>query len=47
MPPGKVQSVTGVDPAAAMHHRARKRAARIAIPVETVALELGEIQAET
>jgi ubiquinone/menaquinone biosynthesis C-methylase UbiE len=44
---GKVTSVTGVDPAAAMHLRARKRAARIAIPVETVALELGGIQADS
>ena len=43
---GKVTSVTGVDPAAAMHRRARKRAARISIPVETVALELGGIQAD-
>ncbi len=45
--PGKVHSVTGVDPAAAMHARARRRAALIPIPVETVALELGEIQAES
>lgn len=44
---GKVHSVTGVDPAAAMHKRARARARHITIPVETVALELGEIQAES
>ncbi len=43
----KVHSVTGVDPAAEMHHRARQRAAQIAIPVETVALELSEIQADS
>ena len=42
----KVKSVTGVDPAAAMHTRARHRARHLPIPVETVALELGEIQAE-
>lgn len=44
---GKVTSVTGVDPAAEMHHRARRRAAKVTIPVETIALELGEIQAES
>jgi ubiquinone/menaquinone biosynthesis C-methylase UbiE len=42
----KVSSITGVDPAAAMHHKARSRASSLLIPVETVALELGEIQAE-
>lgn len=42
----RVSSITGVDPAAAMHKRARTRARQLPIPVETVALELGEIQAE-
>lgn len=42
----KVSSVTGVDPAAEMHARARKRASRLPIPVDTVALELSEIQAD-
>lgn len=42
----RVSSITGVDPAAAMHKRARTRAKKLPIPVETVALELGEIQAE-
>ena len=44
--PTRVHSVTGIDPAAEMHHRARQRAATLNIPVETVALELDEIQAE-
>lgn len=43
--PAKVQVVIGVDPAAQMQALARQRAAAIAIPVETIALELGEIQA--
>ena len=45
--PERVTSLTGVDPAAAMTGRARRRAAAIPIPVDIVALELGEIQAET
>lgn len=44
--PQRVSAVIGVDPAAQMHHRARQRAARISIPVETLALELDEIKAE-
>jgi SAM-dependent methyltransferase len=44
--PDRVTSVTGVDPAAAMSRRARRRAAAIPIPVDVIALELGEIQAE-
>lgn len=44
--PQRVSTVIGVDPAAGMHAHARRRAAQISIPVETVALELGEIQAE-
>ncbi|BBP81224.1 phospholipid methyltransferase [Pseudomonas tohonis] len=43
--PARVQVVIGVDPAAQMQALARQRAAAIAIPVETIALELGEIQA--
>ncbi|UXY53782.1 class I SAM-dependent methyltransferase [Pseudomonas tohonis] len=43
--PTRVQVVIGVDPAAQMQALARQRAAAIAIPVETIALELGEIQA--
>lgn len=43
--PAKVQVVIGVDPAAQMQALARQRAAAITIPVETIALELGEIQA--
>lgn len=41
----RVTHVCGVDPAAAMHELARKRAAAISIPVETVALELEQIAA--
>ena len=44
--PGRVQSVTGVDPSAGMTRRARHRAAAIPIPVDIVSLELGEIRAE-
>lgn len=44
--PQKVATIFGVDPAAEMQPRARQRATKITIPVETVALELGEIQAE-
>jgi ubiquinone/menaquinone biosynthesis C-methylase UbiE len=42
----RVHSVTGVDPAPEMHGRARRRAAALSFPVETIALELGEIQAK-
>jgi ubiquinone/menaquinone biosynthesis C-methylase UbiE len=44
--PGRVQSVTGVDPSAGMTRRARRRTAAIPIPVDIVSLELGEIKAE-
>ncbi|WP_308724944.1 class I SAM-dependent methyltransferase [Metapseudomonas otitidis] len=44
--PQRVSRVTGVDPAAQMQALARQRAAAIAIPVETIALELGEIRAD-
>lgn len=42
----KVSAIVGVDPAAQMQDKARQRAAGIAIPVEMIALELGQIQAE-
>lgn len=41
----KVSAIVGVDPAAQMQTLARQRAASIGIPVEMVALELGQIQA--
>ena len=41
----KVSAIVGVDPAAQMQALARRRAERIAIPLEMVALELGQIQA--
>lgn len=41
----KVSAIVGVDPAAQMQTLARQRAANIGIPVEMVALELGQIQA--
>ncbi|MBC9249245.1 phospholipid methyltransferase [Pseudomonas alcaligenes] len=41
----KVSAIVGVDPAAQMQTLARQRAAAIGIPVEMVALELGQIQA--
>ncbi|MGY4532950.1 ubiquinone/menaquinone biosynthesis C-methylase UbiE [Pseudomonas sp. TE3786] len=41
----KVQQIVGVDPSADMQALARERAARISIPVEMIALELGQIQA--
>ena len=44
--PDRVISVTGVDPAVGMQPRLRRRAAADPIPVETIALELGQIQAE-
>lgn len=43
---GKVSAIVGVDPSADMQKLARKRAAHIDIPVEMIALELGQIQAE-
>ncbi len=43
--PARVTHICGVDPAAEMHALARRRAAEISIPVETVALELAEIAA--
>ncbi len=42
----KVSAIVGVDPSADMQRLARERAARIGIPVEMIALELGQIQAE-
>lgn len=42
----KVSAVVGVDPAAQMQEKARLRAAGIGIPVEMIALELGQIQAD-
>lgn len=45
--PGKVTRICGVDPAVEMHTLARKRAAQIRIPVETVPLELQKIAAPT
>ncbi|MBF0674933.1 class I SAM-dependent methyltransferase [Pseudomonas sp.] len=45
--PARVSRIVGVDPAAQMQLLARQRAEKIAIPVETVALELGAIQAPT
>ncbi|NQD96476.1 class I SAM-dependent methyltransferase [Pseudomonas sp. CrR25] len=41
----RVTAIVGVDPSAAMQRLARERAARIAIPVQMIALELGQIQA--
>ena len=41
----KVSAIVGVDPSADMQRLARERAARIDIPVEMIALELGQIQA--
>ncbi|MBB2493681.1 class I SAM-dependent methyltransferase [Aquipseudomonas ullengensis] len=41
----KVSAIVGVDPAAQMQTLARQRAAQINIPVEMIALELGQIQA--
>ena len=43
--PARVSAIVGVDPAAQMQTLARQRAADIAIPVEMIALELGQIQA--
>lgn len=44
--PASVSVIVGVDPSAEMQKLAHQRAAAIAIPVEMVALELGQIQAE-
>ena len=44
--PQRVEVVVGVDPSADMQRLARDRAARCQIPVEMIALELGQIQAE-
>lgn len=41
----KVIAVVGVDPSADMQKLARERAAKISIPVEMIALELGQIKA--
>lgn len=41
----RVSAIVGVDPSAAMQKLARQRAASIRIPVEMIALELGQIQA--
>lgn len=41
----KVSAIVGVDPAAQMQSLARQRATGIGIPVQMIALELGQIQA--
>jgi len=41
----QVSAIVGVDPSAEMQRLARTRAARSAIPVQMIALELGQIQA--
>lgn len=43
--PKKVSAVVGVDPSADMQKLATERAAKISIPVEMIALELGQIKA--
>lgn len=43
--PAKVQVIVGVDPSADIQALARERVAKIRIPVEMIALELGQIQA--
>ena len=43
--PQRVEVVVGVDPSAEMQALARERAARCQVPVEMIALELGQIQA--
>jgi ubiquinone/menaquinone biosynthesis C-methylase UbiE len=45
--PNKVSAIVGVDPSADMQKLAQQRAAQISIPVEMIALELGQIQAAT
>src|SRR3989338_10715440 len=42
----KVSVIIGVDPSADMQKLAKQRAAAISIPVEMIALELGQIRAE-
>ena len=42
----RVSTIVGVDPSADMQKLAKARAAAIAIPVQMIALELGQIQAE-
>lgn len=44
--PTRVSEIVGVDPAAGMQRLARQRAGQIRIPVRTIALELGQIQAQ-
>lgn len=44
--PAKVRRIVGVDPSADMQKLARQRAEQISIPVEMIAMELGQIQAE-
>ena len=43
--PQRVEVVVGVDPSAEMQALGRERAARCQVPVEMIALELGQIQA--
>ena len=43
--PARVHRIVGVDPSADMQKLARQRAEQISIPVEMIALELGQIQA--
>lgn len=43
--PQRVEVIVGVDPSADMQRLARERAARCQVPVEMIALELGQIQA--
>ena len=43
--PARVRRIVGVDPSADMQKLARQRAEQISIPVEMIALELGQIQA--
>lgn len=43
--PQRVEVIVGVDPSVAMQRLARERAARCQVPVEMIALELGQIQA--
>jgi ubiquinone/menaquinone biosynthesis C-methylase UbiE len=43
--PAHVSLIVGVDPSAEMQRLGRERAARLAIPVEMIALELNQIQA--
>lgn len=45
--PGRVTSVTGVDPSAGLTRRARRRVAATPIPVDVTALELRELHADT